>query len=108
MSEEQALFHEISAETPSVTEGKMFGALCLKTEYGKVCAIFWEDSMLFKLDDKDQAEALKLNGAKIGAHLYNPGKLMKGWVLLPSVHIKRWPDFTLKAITYVNSLTKIK
>jgi len=34
--------------------------------------ILWKDNMLFKLDGKTQQEALKLNGSKIGSHLYAP------------------------------------
>lgn len=104
MTEEEELFHQIARKTPDVIEGKLFGALCIKSTNGKACAIFWKDSMLFKLDKKDQAEALKLAGASIGTHLYDPSKQMKEWILLPSKVREKWPAFALKAIGYVKTL----
>lgn len=101
MTEYEELFHKIAQQVPDAIEGKMFGALCIKSTNGKACAIFWKGSMLFKLDDKGQAEALKLDGAEIGSHLYAPNKPMKGWVLIPSSFSEKWLSFTIKAIAYV-------
>jgi len=46
-------------------------------------AIFWKDSMLFKLAEKELEEVLKIDGASIGSHLYALDKPMKGWAMVP-------------------------
>lgn len=101
MTEAEALFHNIVNEVPEVVEGKMFGALCLKSFNGKAAAIFWKDCMLFKLDDEAQKEALKLDGAQIGSHLYDSKKPMKGWISIPFKHSHRWVDFARMSIKNV-------
>lgn len=60
--------------------------------------------MVFKLDKKNQERALRINGSKIGTHLYAPEKQMKGWVLIPNNHSDKWTEFTEKAVEYVSSL----
>ena len=61
----------------------MFGANCIKSINGKTAAFLWGAKMVFKLDQKYQKEALEINGAKIGSHLYAPEKQMNGWVSIP-------------------------
>ena len=100
MAKPEELFHQIIHNLPDAVEGKMFGASCIKSNNGKVVAIFWKDSMIFKLNEKDQQEALKLDGASIGAHLYDPTKPMKGWVSLPFEHSDKWTEFTEKTIAF--------
>lgn len=106
MTDPKELFHEIAKEIPEAIEGKMFGALCIKSKNGKAAAIFWKNDMLFKLGEKDQEEALKLSGSSIGFHLYAPEKQMKGWVFVPEKHSGKWINFTKKAIKYVKGLEK--
>ena len=60
--------------------------------------------MLFKLNEKDQKEALKLDGAQIGAHLYDTKKPMKGWVSIPFKHSYLWIDFTKLAVENVKPI----
>ena len=104
MTNSEELFRQIIIEVPDATEGKMFGASCIKSINGKAAALFWKNNMLFKLDEKTQQEALKLNGSKIGSHLYAPDKPMKGWVLVPAQHSDKWTDLTQKAIAYLETL----
>ena len=106
MTEAEALFQNIAIDLPDAIEGKMFGAKCIKLNNGKAIAIFWKDDMLFKLDEKAQKEALKLNGSKIGSHLYAPEKPMKGWILIPFKHSHTWKDFAKKAIENVKTIKK--
>ena len=106
MTRSEELFHQIIDEIHDAIEGKMFGAPCIKSKNGKAVAILWKDSMLFKLDEKAQQDALKLNGATIGAHLYDPDKPMKGWVSLPLEHSDKWTDYTKKALAFVKTLEK--
>jgi len=106
MTRSEELFHQIVDDLPDAIEGKMFGAECIKSINGKAAAILWKDNMLFKLDEKAQQDALKLNGATIGSHLYDPDKPMKGWVSLPFKHSDKWADLTMKALAFVRTLEK--
>jgi hypothetical protein len=101
MTEAEELFHKIAREVPEAIEGKLFGAKCVKLNTGKTAVIFWKESMLFKLDEKVQQEALNLEGSKIGTHFYDPKKLMKGWISIPFKHSHTWIDFARKAIEFV-------
>jgi len=100
MPRSEKLFHQIINKVPDAIEGKMFGASCIKTMNGKAVAILWKENMLFKLDEKIQQEALKLDGSGIGSHLYAPDKPMKGWVSVPFNHSDKWADFTKKAVEF--------
>lgn len=60
--------------------------------------------MIFKLDNATQEDALKLDNAHIGTHIYAPEKLMKGWVTIPFSHAKKWREFAEKAIQFVEDL----
>ncbi|NOY48036.1 MAG: hypothetical protein GXO84_07560 [Chlorobi bacterium] len=96
--ESEIAFKRILMELPEAIEGKMFGAKCIKADNGKVVAILWKNTMLFKLNKDDFEEALKLKGSKIGAHLYAPERPMKGWVEVPVTHSKTWINLTKCAI----------
>ena len=72
MTQPEELFHQIIIDIPEAIEGKMFGANCIKLINGKVVTIFWKDNMLFKLPENELNEALALEGAAIGSHLYAP------------------------------------
>ena len=97
-------FHKIALETSNAVEAKMFGAMSIKASNGKNAAFFWQEKMVFKLDEKTQKEALKLEGAEIGSHIYAPERKMKGWVLIPSAHTDQWAKFASKAIKFVSAL----
>lgn len=103
MPQSRERFLHIISEVPDAIEGKMFGAYCIKSTNGKAAAILWNDNMQFKLNERDQQEALRLDGASIGSHLYNTDKPMKGWISLPLKHSDKWPDFTKKALIFVNT-----
>ena len=106
MTEPENLFHQIIKGLPNGIEGKMFGAKCIKSPNGKTAAFFWQENMVFKLDQETQEKALKLNGSKIGAHLYAPEKPMKGWISIPEKHSYKWTEFAKKALEYVEELKK--
>ena len=88
MTKSENLFHLIIKENPNGIIGTMFGANCIKSINGKTAAFLWGEDMVFKLDQKDQEEALKING----------------WVSIPRNQSEKWNDFTQKALEYVNSL----
>ena len=102
MTESEILFNKIVVNTPNGIKGKMFGAECIKTKSGKTAAFFWKGNMVFKLDKETQIKALKIEGAKIGTHLYAPTKQMKGWVSIPYSQSENWIELTRQALEYVN------
>ncbi len=73
LAEPWELFHKIINDVPGAIEGKLFGAPCIKSTNGKAAAIFWKNDMLFKLEEKDRKVVFELDGAAVGAHLYDPG-----------------------------------
>lgn len=101
MGNAEIIFQNIIESIPSATEGKIFGARCIKSKNGKTAAIFWKDEMLFKLTENDLEDALKLPGAKIGSHLYAPEKPMNGWLSLSHEMNIKWKNYTIKAIEFV-------
>ena len=104
MSKPEVLFHKIAMALPNAVEGKLFGALCLKCKTGKTFAIFWKDCMLFKLNEKAQQDALKLEGSEVGNHLYDPKWPMKGWVSIPYEQSHTWLEFGRCALQNVKSV----
>ena len=106
MTKPEALYRHIIKQLPEAKQAKMFGALCIKANNGKVATILWKETMLFKLDKATQQEALQLEGAKIGSHLYDSNKPMKGWICLPLKHSGAWIHFSKKAIAFVETLKK--
>ena len=100
------LFHKIANNIPNALESKLFGAACIKLKNGKTAAIFWQDCMLFKLNELAQKEALKLDAVKIASHLYAPEKPMKGWIVIPFKHSNTWESFTKLAIAFVKTIKK--
>ena len=106
MTKAEVLFHGIANKVPEAIEGKLFGAKCLKLNTGKAVAIFWKENMLFKLNEEARKEALKLEGAQIGAHLYDPKRPMNGWISIPFKHSHLWIEFARKAIEFVKTIKK--
>ena len=104
MTESEKLFLQIIKELPNGIERKMFGAKCIKSTKGKTAAFFWEENMVFKLDQETLGRALKLNGSKEGSHLYAPDKPMKGWISIPETHSYKWSYSSKKALKYVDTL----
>jgi len=94
---------ETTPINPSSKKGKMFGADCIKSANGKVAAVLWKDSILFKLDETSQIDALKIDGAKTGTHLYDSSKPMKGWVSIPFQQSGQWIKFAIRAIHFVDN-----
>lgn len=105
MNKTVELFKDILNEIPNITEGRMFGAPCIKVANGKVVVVLWKDCILFKLDEKSQKEVLKLEGVKIASHLYNSSKPMNGWVSIPFIHSDKWSMYAKKAVEQTVTLT---
>src|SRR5437667_8270240 len=98
-AEYDAVVSEMMATSPT-TSGKMFGMPCLKNSNGKAFAGYFEGAMVFKLGGDSHGEALALSGAM----LFDPserGRPMKEWVVVPTEHVSRWPEFARDAFDYV-------
>jgi hypothetical protein len=106
MTKAETLYHEIAEGIPQAKESKMFGALCIKAPNGKAAVMFWKEFMIFKLETKDEAEAMKLKGAKTFAPM--DGREMKGWTQLSYDHAAKWPELAKKAFNYVKKLEEKK
>jgi hypothetical protein len=78
---------------------KMFGMPVLKIR-DKVFAGTYGDAMTFKLAPDDVAAALKLKGVEPFEPM--PGRAMKGWVMVPLEHSKRWPNLAEQAWTFLS------
>jgi hypothetical protein len=104
MTKEEELFHQIAHDIPEGKEGKMFGALCVKSPNGKSGIMFWKEDMIFKLEGNILEEALKLEGAKP----FDPmgGRPMKGWVQVPNKHSKKWNYYAKISYELVKNIKK--
>lgn len=104
MTEAQELYLKIASQLPDTTQGKMFGALCLKAPNGKAGVLFKNNQIAFKLEEPLLQETLRLPGAQI----FSPaaGRPMNGWVQLPYEYAEKWPDLAQKAMAYVSTLKK--
>jgi hypothetical protein len=104
MTAAETLFHKIAAEIPNTTEGKMFGALCIKAPNGKSGVMFWKDDIILKLEGDALKEAQSLDGAK----LFDPmgGRPMNGWVQLSYDYKSKWKKFAETAMAEVKKLEK--
>ena len=102
MTKEETLFHTLAREIPDATEGKMFGALALKTRAGKAGVMFWKNDLIVKLEGEMKLMALALTGAR----LFDPmgGRPMKEWVQIPAKHADKWKLFATEAMEYVGKL----
>ena len=91
MTKSEELFHKIASELPGATEGKMFGALCIKAPNGKAGVMMKNDNIIIKLSGDDEKEALKLEGAQV----FDPmgGRPMNGWIEIPAAHAASWKHF---------------
>jgi len=102
MNKYEEQFHQIANDLLNASEGKLFGALSIKANNGKTAAFLWENKMVFKLDEKSQKQALELDGACTGTHIYSPEKQMKGWISIPEQHMEVWAKFAGKAVIFVS------
>jgi hypothetical protein len=87
-----------------IESSQMFGKPCFKIK-GKAFICFFQDEMVFKLEDPEFSTALKLAGAQ----LFDPsGKNMpmKEWVQVRFKHAKNWKKFAGAALEYVRKISK--
>ena len=91
MTKEEKYFSELGSKLPDATAGKLFGKPCFKIN-GKAFVCFFQNEMVFKLNDSVHSEALELEGAQ----LFDPSgkkRPMKEWVQVPFSHKKQWEAF---------------
>ena|ERR1039458_5823746 len=104
MTNAEELFHSIAEELIDLKEGKMFGAMCIKTPNGKAVVMLWKDDLVVKLEGKMLSEALNLTGAKP----FDPmgGRPMKEWVQVPFKHHERWKELAMISTELVRRIIK--
>lgn len=97
------VFHQIGESIPNSSRSKLFGKDCYKLN-GKAFICFFEECMVFKLNEQDVQNTLKLDKAI----LFDPskkGRPMKAWVQLPIEHIGQWKTLAKAATKYIMELT---
>ncbi len=83
-----------------ISERNFFGFRSLVVN-AKSFVILFEDSLVFKLDEKSTANALALNDAE----MWNPyGRKKKHWIRLPESQSSRWQQFLIHAIENILKL----
>lgn len=96
-------YHQIADKQTGTKKGKMFGALCIKTENnGKAAAIYWKEHMVFKLQGEAASDALSLDGSTVFAPMGD--REMKGWIQVPFDYVDQWETFAEASVAFVSSL----
>lgn len=99
MAEAENQFHNICQQINNSVKSQMFGKLCYKIG-NKAFVSFFQNEMVFKLDNPAHAQALALEGA----HLFDPagnGRAMKAWVQVPFEHSDQWQELSEQALNFV-------
>ena len=94
----EEIVDDLAARDPDVEETQMMGRPSIKAG-GKLIACYESrGTMAFKLpDEAEQEKALALDGARV----YDPaesGRLMKGWIEVPSAHGAKWAELAETAL----------
>jgi hypothetical protein len=98
MNAEEKLFTDVG----KAIKGSEFGKPCFKIN-GKAFVCFFENKMVFKLNDAAHEAALKLRGSV----LFDPsgkGRPMKEWVQVAFTHKTQWPALAKASVSYVKSI----
>lgn len=106
MTRGEVMFHSLAVELPDSTEGKLFGAMCIKAPNGKAGVMFKDGAIIIKLEAAILQEALRLDGA----HIFDPmgGRPMGGWVQLSEAHIDLWRHYAAIAMETVKKIEVVK
>ena len=99
MTREEDMYVSIGRNIMGAQESQMFGKPCFKVN-GKAFVSFFQNEIVFKLNEPYRHEALALDGAR----LFDPSgknRPMKEWIQLPFEHSGRWNEFALAAFNYV-------
>lgn len=95
----EALYHSTAEKIEDAISSQMFGKPCYKIG-GKAFCCFFDDEMVFKLNDPAHSDAMSLDGTK----LFDPsgkGRAMKEWVQVPVHYSDKWDEFARAAANYV-------
>ena len=99
MTTEETLFHSTGSNITGATKSQMFGKPCYKINC-KAFICFYNNSMVFKLNEPAHSEALKLSGSQ----LFDPSgknRPMKEWVQVTFQHAGRWDNYAILSCEYV-------
>ena len=101
MTKEEKQFHEIGATIQNAIKGNLFGKPCY-TINGKAFCCFFQNEMVFKLNNAIHQEALSLDNSI----LFDPSgknRPMKEWVQVSFNYQKLWNKFAIEALKYVSN-----
>ena len=101
MTKEEDRYLAIGKALKEADQSQLFGKPCFKIK-GKAFVCFFQNAMVFKLNDKIHREALALDGAI----LFDPSgkkRPMKEWVQVPFQYANHWEVFAKAAYNYVKA-----
>ncbi len=104
MSDAEQLFRDIANQIVSTNDaalGTMFGKPVVMIAK-KAFAVFFKDTMVFKLSEEDHRFAMAL----FGAELWDPSgkhRPMREWVQVPYEHREHWLGLAASALKHVQS-----
>lgn len=94
-------YKSIIANLDGAIASQMFGKPCFKIK-GKAFACYFENEMVFKLNNGIHKSALELDGSI----LFDPsgkGRPMKEWVQVKFQHQEKWLELAKSAMNYVSA-----
>ncbi len=98
------ILEQMQSEDQHVSVGNMMRspAICY---HSKVFAFYYQEQMVFKLDEKAPAGLVEYPGSEF----LNPFKNkppMKGWLVVPSTYEQNWPQLAQEAYLNIKSIIK--
>jgi hypothetical protein len=98
---QEELYLSIGQKLKDAQQSQMFGKPCFKIN-GKAFICFFNNCMVFKLNDETHTEALSFDGCC----LFDPSgknRPMKEWVQVPFAYSAHWAAYAKAAYTYVKA-----
>jgi len=106
MNKEEEQFYNIGNSLKNSIPGKLFGKPCFKVN-GKAYVCFFQNEMVFKLNDQHYKKAIELDGAQ----LFDPSgkkRPMREWVQVPYQYHELWSELAEASKMYVADAMKSK
>ena len=102
MKENEQAYHTAAKKIDNATESQLFGKPCYKIN-GKAFCCFFQNEMVFKLENEAHSAALSLDGSQ----LFDPSgknRPMKAWIQVPIDYSDKWDEFTQAAAQFVGGI----
>jgi hypothetical protein len=102
MTKEEQHYIILGNEQQGAEQSQMFGKPCFKVN-GKAFISFFNNTMVFKLNDDAHREALSLDKS-VAFDPSGKNRPMKEWVQVDASDQDKWKEFTAAAFEYVKTL----